>query len=75
MIAKENTPKVFARLNAMPWEATPIAHTTTGIGHGRSEKLMALGRAGRPGRGSPPSAGRFRVCWLRGRVISGVGWL
>jgi predicted transposase YbfD/YdcC len=38
MIAKENTPKVFARLNAMPWEATPIAHTTTGIGHGRSEK-------------------------------------
>ena len=38
MIAKENTPKVFARLNAMPWETTPIAHTTIETGHGRWEK-------------------------------------
>jgi predicted transposase YbfD/YdcC len=38
MTAKENTPKVFARLNAMPWQTTPIAHTTTQTGHGRSEK-------------------------------------
>jgi predicted transposase YbfD/YdcC len=38
MIAKENTPKVFARLNALPWESTPIAHTTTETGHGRWEK-------------------------------------
>ena len=38
MIAKNNTPKVFARLNAMPWETTPIAHTTIETGHGRSEK-------------------------------------
>lgn len=38
MIAKENTPKVFARLNALPWQTTPIAHTTTETGHGRREK-------------------------------------
>jgi predicted transposase YbfD/YdcC len=38
MIAKNNTPKVFACLNAMPWESTPIAHTTTEAGHGRWEK-------------------------------------
>jgi predicted transposase YbfD/YdcC len=38
MTAKENTPKVFARLNAMPWGTTPIAHTTTETGHGRREK-------------------------------------
>ena len=31
-------PKVFARLDAMPWETTPIAHTTTETGHGRREK-------------------------------------
>jgi predicted transposase YbfD/YdcC len=38
MTAKENTPKVFAALNAQPWEATPIAHTTVETGHGRWEK-------------------------------------
>jgi predicted transposase YbfD/YdcC len=38
MTAKENTPKVSARLNALPWETTPIAHTTTETGHGRREK-------------------------------------
>lgn len=38
MTAKENTPKVFACLNAMPWQTTPIAHTTTQTGHGRWEK-------------------------------------
>jgi len=38
MIAKNNTPKVFACLNGLPWETTPIAHTTTETGHGRWEK-------------------------------------
>jgi predicted transposase YbfD/YdcC len=38
MSVKENTPKVFARLNAMHWEATAIAHTTIETGHGRWEK-------------------------------------
>jgi predicted transposase YbfD/YdcC len=38
MIAKQNTPKVFACLNALPWETTPIAHTTIETGHGRWEK-------------------------------------
>jgi predicted transposase YbfD/YdcC len=38
LTVKENTPKVFARLNAMPWQTTPIAHTTIETGHGRWEK-------------------------------------
>jgi predicted transposase YbfD/YdcC len=38
MTVKENTPKAFARLNAQPWESTPIAHTTIETGHGRWEK-------------------------------------
>jgi Transposase DDE domain. len=37
MIAKGNTPKIYAKLNALPWETTPIAHTTTDTGHGRRE--------------------------------------
>ena len=38
MIAKGNTPKTYATLNALPWETTPIAHTTTDTGHGRRER-------------------------------------
>jgi predicted transposase YbfD/YdcC len=38
MIVKGNTPKVYACLNALPWESTPIAHTTIETGHGRWEK-------------------------------------
>jgi predicted transposase YbfD/YdcC len=38
MTAKENTPKVFACLNAQPWESTPIRHTSVETGHGRWEK-------------------------------------
>ena len=37
MIAKGNTPKTYAKLNALPWETTPITHTTTDQGHGRRE--------------------------------------
>jgi hypothetical protein len=37
MIAKGNTPKIYAQLDALPWETTPIAHTTTDVGHGRRE--------------------------------------
>lgn len=37
MIAKGNTPKIYAQLDALPWESTPIAHTTTDVGHGRRE--------------------------------------
>jgi predicted transposase YbfD/YdcC len=37
MITKGNTPKTYAQLDALPWETTPIAHTTTDTGHGRRE--------------------------------------
>jgi predicted transposase YbfD/YdcC len=37
MIAKGNTPKIYDQLDALPWETTPIAHTTTDVGHGRRE--------------------------------------
>jgi predicted transposase YbfD/YdcC len=40
MTVKENTPKVFACLNAQPRQATPIAHTTIGTGYGRWEKRL-----------------------------------
>jgi predicted transposase YbfD/YdcC len=35
---KENQPKLFAALNALPWNDTPISHTHTGRGHGRIER-------------------------------------
>ena len=38
MIAKGNTPKTYGQLDALPWETTPIAHTTTDQGHGRRER-------------------------------------
>jgi predicted transposase YbfD/YdcC len=35
MTVKENTPKLFAALDALPWEGVPIGHTSTERGHGR----------------------------------------
>jgi predicted transposase YbfD/YdcC len=35
MTVKENTPKLFATLDALPWEQTPIGHTSTERAHGR----------------------------------------
>lgn len=35
---KENQPKLFAALNALPWQETPIGHTRTDRGHGRIER-------------------------------------
>jgi predicted transposase YbfD/YdcC len=32
---KENQPKLFAALNALPWNDVPISHTQTDRGHGR----------------------------------------
>jgi predicted transposase YbfD/YdcC len=38
MIVKENTPGLFARLDALDWAAVPVAHTSVDIGHGRRER-------------------------------------
>lgn len=35
---KENRQALFDALNALPWADTPIAHTSTDIGHGRVER-------------------------------------
>lgn len=35
---KENRQALFDALNALPWADTPIAHTSTTIGHGRVER-------------------------------------
>jgi predicted transposase YbfD/YdcC len=35
--AKDNQPKLFAALDALPWVDVPIAHTMTDRGHGRIE--------------------------------------
>jgi predicted transposase YbfD/YdcC len=35
---KENQPKLFAALNALPWNTVPISHTRTDRGHGRIER-------------------------------------
>lgn len=35
MTVKENAPKLFAALDALPWEQTPIGHTSTERAHGR----------------------------------------
>src|SRR5262249_23620691 len=35
MIVKENTPRLYARLDALDWAAVPVAHTSTDTGHGR----------------------------------------
>lgn len=32
---KENQPKLFAALNALPWSEVPVSHTQTDRGHGR----------------------------------------
>jgi predicted transposase YbfD/YdcC len=35
---KANQPTLLARLTALPWKDMPVAHTSTGRGHGRIEK-------------------------------------
>jgi predicted transposase YbfD/YdcC len=35
MTVKENTPKLFAALDFLPWEGVPIGHTSTERAHGR----------------------------------------
>lgn len=38
MTVKENTKRLFDRIDALPWETVPVAHTTVETGHGRWEK-------------------------------------
>lgn len=35
--AKDNQPGLVARLDALPWESTPVSHVMSGRGHGRRE--------------------------------------
>ena len=38
MTVKENTPALFARIDALDWSAVPITHQTEERGHGRRER-------------------------------------
>jgi predicted transposase YbfD/YdcC len=38
MTVKENTPRLFARIDALDWASVPVAHTTVDNGHGRHER-------------------------------------
>jgi predicted transposase YbfD/YdcC len=38
MIVKENTKKLFDRLDALDWASVPVAHTSVDTGHGRRER-------------------------------------
>ena len=35
---KDNQPRLFAELNALPWTTVPIGHTRRDRGHGRQER-------------------------------------
>ncbi len=37
MTVKQNTPTLFARIDALDWAAVPIAHRSVQVGHGRRE--------------------------------------
>jgi predicted transposase YbfD/YdcC len=36
--AKDNQPGLAAKLDALPWETSPVSHVMTGRGHGRAER-------------------------------------
>ncbi len=38
MIVKQNTPTLFAKIDALDWTNVPIAHETLDVGHGRRDK-------------------------------------
>ena len=38
MIVKQNTPKLYDKIDALDWANAPIAHETLDIGHGRRDK-------------------------------------
>lgn len=34
---KDNQPRLFAALDALPWDSVPVQHAMTGRAHGRDE--------------------------------------
>jgi hypothetical protein len=38
MIVKQNTPKLYATIDALDWANAPVAHETLDVGHGRRDK-------------------------------------
>ena len=61
MIVKENTPGLFARLDALDWAAVPVAHTTTDTGHGRRERRTIRVLPAPPDLGFPHAAQVFLI--------------
>ena len=38
MIVKQNTPTLYAKIDALDWATVPITHETLDVGHGRRDK-------------------------------------
>jgi predicted transposase YbfD/YdcC len=58
---KGNQPTLHARLKALPWNAVPIGHTSTGRGHGRIEARTLKVVTVPAGLGFPHAAQALRV--------------
>ena len=63
MIVKQNTPKLYDKIDALDWANAPIAHETLDIGHGRRDKRTIRVRDAPADLGFPGAA---QVPWSSG---------
>lgn len=61
MTVKENTPKTFARINALDWTNVPITHRSVEVGHGRREVRTIQVQDAPPELGFPHAAQVFLI--------------
>jgi predicted transposase YbfD/YdcC len=61
MIVKQNTPKLYDKIDALDWADVPIAHETLDIGHGRRDKRTIRVRDAPADLGFPGAAQVFLV--------------
>ena len=61
MIVKQNTPKLYDKIDALDWANAPIAHETLDIGHGRRDKRTIRVRDAPADLGFPGAAQVFLV--------------
>lgn len=61
LTVKENTPKTFARIDALPWTDVPIAHRSVDVGHGRREVRTIQVLPAPPDLGFPHAAQVFLI--------------
>jgi predicted transposase YbfD/YdcC len=59
MIVKQNTPTLYARIDALDWANAPIAHQSIDVGHGRRDKRTIRVLDAPAGLGFPAAAQVF----------------